>query len=590
VSGERDVSKARDALAQAEASFRRGRWPETIAHCERALALESTLVPGLSLLAAACQRQGLTARALQALERAAVLAPLSADAHFNVGALRCQTGDFAGGVAALEAAYRIEPATTTVDLLAQALNARGNAQRSTAPNLAREDFARALSLRPAEVGYALNLGNAEVALGNYAAAVAVLRQAAARAPRNTDVRLSLSRALIGEGSFDSAIAEAERAVRDSGGDARARVNLGAALGRAGRPEQAVAVYRTALAADPRQAAVWANLGNILQELADIDGAIDAYDRALAVDPRLPTAIEQRGLALLLGGRLREGWRAFLDREVMQGRAKDFHRQPLPDDLTGKTILVRRDQGLGDEIFFLRFIGRLKARGARVLYEAGAKLVPVLAGWPAIDGLSTIGTTGDFVVAVSDLPYLLGSGDADYPESIRLGPSAGALTAARHLLVAAGPPPYLGLTWRAGTPNDPKSLYKEAPPDRLIEVLRGQRHTVVSLQRAARSGELDHLRTGLGRPVADAGAFNDDLATMLALLSLLDEYVTVSNTNVHLRETVRRPSRVLIPTPEFRWMAKGDESPWFPLTKLYRRTPAHDWTPALAALARDLSGN
>ena len=85
------------------------------------------------------------------------------------------------------------------------------------------------------------------------------------------------------------------------------------------------------------------------------------------------------------------------------------------------------------------------------------------------------------------------------------------------------------------------------------------------------------------------ALNEDLEGMLALVDLLDDYVCVSNTNFHLRAVRGRVGRVLAPNPpEFRWMAEGEESPWFPGTRVYRQTTNHDWNPAFAALERDLA--
>ena len=95
----------------------------------------------------------------------------------------------------------------------------------------------------------------------------------------------------------------------------------------------------------------------------------------------------------------------------------------------------------------------------------------------------------------------------------------------------------------------------------------------------------------GRKAHDLTALNDDLEDMLAALSLLDEYVAVSNTNVHLRAGAGRTSRVLVPNPpEWRWMAAGDESPWFPGCRVYRQKLSGDWEEAFAALTGDLLGS
>ncbi len=114
-------------------------------------------------------------------------------------------------------------------------------------------------------------------------------------------------------------------------------------------------------------------------------------------------------------------------------------------------------------------------------------------------------------------------------------------------------------------------------------------TFVALQRKPEAGEIEALSKDLGREVHDLTDLNDALEDMLAALSLLDDYVTVSNTNVHLGTGVGRTSRALIPhPPAYRWMATGDESPWFPGCRVYRQGTDGDWDRAFAALARDLA--
>ena len=76
--------------------------------------------------------------------------------------------------------------------------------------------------------------------------------------------------------------------------------------------------------------------------------------------------------------------------------------------------------------------------------------------------------------------------------------------------------------------------------------------------------------------------------MLALMAEADAYVTVSNTNVHLRDACGRASHVLVANPpDFRWMAAGDRSPWFPDCPLYRQSADGDWSAVLERLRADL---
>ena len=88
---------------------------------------------------------------------------------------------------------------------------------------------------------------------------------------------------------------------------------------------------------------------------------------------------------------------------------------------------------------------------------------------------------------------------------------------------------------------------------------------------------------------DFSDLNDDLEGMLALLALIDDYVGVSNTNMHLRAAAGRTARVLVPQPaEWRWMAGRASSPWFPGFSIYRQSLDGSWTQALARLREDLA--
>jgi hypothetical protein len=75
--------------------------------------------------------------------------------------------------------------------------------------------------------------------------------------------------------------------------------------------------------------------------------------------------------------------------------------------------------------------------------------------------------------------------------------------------------------------------------------------------------------------------------MLALLSLLDDYVGVSSTNVHLLASLGRTGRILVPfPPDWRWQASG-ESAWFPGFATYRQDSAGQWSNAFGHLRADI---
>jgi len=164
---------------------------------------------------------------------------------------------------------------------------------------------------------------------------------------------------------------------------------------------------------------------------------------------------------------------------------------------------------------------------------------------------------------------------------------------RHRLLQSGPPPYIGVAWQAGMPLEAQgavvtALSKAVPLEMLAAALRGARATLISVQRQPETGETESVARMVGMPVHDLSDTNANLDDALALMALLDEYVGVSSTNIHLRHAVGRRSKVLVPLPlEWRWGVEG-ESPWFPGTAVYRESAAHGWSEVVSRLKDDLA--
>jgi hypothetical protein len=234
-------------------------------------------------------------------------------------------------------------------------------------------------------------------------------------------------------------------------------------------------------------------------------------------------------------------------------------------------------------------------GHRLVLVTGAKQAPVLR--PLTDLFEAVESEAtapcDAELLCSDLPLAT---QQDLPPSLRFRVEPARVGRLRQRLQDFGPPPYLGVTWRAGATLDEQLagrlawVYgKAVPTEALGAVLRPLTATVVALQRRASGAEHEGLCRALGRAVLDMSEVHDDLEDTLALLYLLDEYIGVSSTNIHLLAGIEgKRARVLVQTPaEWRWGLEGDSSPWFPGLRLYRQARDRSWDAAFAQLAADL---
>src|SRR5262245_57085604 len=327
-------------------------------------------------------------------------------------------------------------------------------------------------------------------------------------------------------------------------------------------------------------------------LAPRGGGRPARARGDALSPRLTS------LAL---GSYEEGWLHYGGRPHAQAKAFAWNRRtgeqrPRPA-LEGISVSVHGEQGLGDELFFMRFLAPLARVARRVSYRGDPRLRVLLEradiGCKWADEADD---PPDLECLAGDLPFLLGHPlSAGFPPPFPVSALAERAAASRGRLEQFGPPPYLGVTWRAGFAESAQRadllrvLFKRIDPRVLGETLARFPGSLVSVQRHPQPGELEAFRAGARRPVLDLSGANDDLEELIGVLVLLDDYVGVSSTNMHLRAGLGQTARVLAPMPpEWRWAAAGTSSPWFPGFAVYREAADTGWTPALRALSEDLA--
>ncbi len=533
-------------------AYRNGRPAEAAAHCRAILQTAPSDLGALQMLGAIAQTAGRLDEALSWAERAVAVAPDNPAGLAALGALRLQRGEAEAALAVLERAS------------------------ARAPRDAALHNSRASALQ---------------AIGRFADALRAYDKALASGPPHREALLQRGHVLMALDEPAQALAAYNRLLALDPGQARALFAQGNALLALRRPADAVESFRRTLAAEPGHAAAANNLAIALQRLGRDDEALQLYDRILSRAAPEDPAHFGRAQIHLAHGRFSMGWDDYRARHSVRDQRSLLFQGRLPDSLAGERLWLRKDQGIGDELFFLRFAPDLKRRGARLVYQSGAKIAALVrrlqVADEVIDEDAPIPDAAT-VLSIGDLPYALGHrDDGAVAGSLALAPLPARLAEMAARLEALGPAPYIGVTWRAGTAEH-GGLHKDLPHRGLAKALSPVPGTFLSLQRLPQADETAAFQQALGRPAADFSQLNDNLEGMLALLALLDDYICVSNTNVHLRALAGKPSRVLVPLPaEWRWMAAGDESPWFPGTRIYRQTADGDWQGAFRDLTGDL---
>lgn len=397
--------------------------------------------------------------------------------------------------------------------------------------------------------------------------------------------------------------------------ADAWTNLATTLFSLGRVAEAAEAARRAVALAPRQAAAWLTLGNALSEQGRWSEARRAFDALLALDAMSLAGRYNRSLARLALGEW-SAWDDYRLRHAVEPTIATVTGLPRwrGESLAGRTILVRREQGIGTQVMFSGYLPGLANLADTVIVECDPRLqrlfqrtMPGIEFAPTrrlfanreesdvADGKSQVAwriDPPDVEVAIGDLPGLLASGkaSADWTAVVsppRLTPDAALIRKWRDRLARIGPGLCVGVSWRGGGTATARRKRSTAL-DQWSSVLALRGVHFVSLQYGDCRRELsEHAHRG-GTPLDRWDDFDpgNDLDDLAALSAALDLVVSIDNSTAHLAAAVGAATWVLLPAAaDWRWPLDRDDTPWYPTATLIRQRDAGEWEPLFDATAQ-----
>lgn len=453
-------------------------------------------------------------------------------------------------------------------------------------------FRRCLSLAPNHAGCLYNLGNALRQAGKPVEAVDSFLGCLRIVPDFSPAYVNLADTLRHLGMLEQAEMVAQESVQRLPDLPEAWICLANVLHDRAEYERAAALYTEALARSPHHAGALTSLGNTLHALGRLTDALEAHDRAVAAEPDNPDFHFNRATARLAVGDFTGGWEDYeWRRQRPQCTQRGFGEPWRGEDITGQTILLHADQGLGDTLQFVRYAPMVAARGCRVVLEVQPSLVRLLRGLP---GVAAVVARGDA------LPKF----DANCP--LLSLPRAFATTLST---IPAGNPylhadPEATDAWRTRLPPDGLRVglvwagasHRDDVGSNLID---SRRSIAVSALASLADISGVHLvslqkhEPGLSQPpclpLIDPMGDVSHFADTAALVANLDLVITVDTSVAHLAGGMGRPVWLLSRADGcWRWLHHRDDSPWYPTMRIYRQERPYDWGAVIAHVHQDLA--
>ena len=442
-----------------------------------------------------------------------------------------------------------------------------------------------------------NLGAALCDLGHNEEGLLILEQVAGEARDwSASALYNLGVAQLAVSRFEEAVTNLELADSLEPGKATVQIKLAVALTGMGEFDRAQTLFSRVIEAQPDYGWAQDGMATLLEQRHHWREALDHRRAAVRALPGNTEAEIKLALSLLRFGHYEEAWPHFdlrLKSEVLKDVVGD-RRIPVPDwdggDLDGSEILVHGEQGLGDNIQFVRFAAGVAARGGLVTLACPRPLARLLATVPGVGGVLAPESIEPDArlefepdrfacqIAIMSLPRALnvtsGENSSRVPY-VSVDPAAAAQWRAVLEGAAADTKVRIGVVW-AGSPTHINDCHRSIPLGDLEPLFGLPGVAYFSLQ-------VGEARRALGAadgtwPIHDFADRFADFHDTAALIQELDLVVTVDTAVAHVAGALGRPVWVLVPTvPDWRWLIDRDDSPWYPTMRLFRQRLDEDWS-------------
>ena len=377
----------------------------------------------------------------------------------------------------------------------------------------------------------------------------------------------------------------------------AHFQLGWVLFQLGRLEEALASDERAIELDGSVAAAHLNQGYTLLKLGRLQAAETSFLKSLELDPGLVPAHWNLAFLRLLDGRYAEAWTDYGWRDQLrEARTHQRHFEAprwAGETFRDRTLLVWAEQGFGDSIQFVRYLAEVKALGGQVLLQVQPALVSLLCTCPGVDLVLSEQQEPppfDLQVPILALPQVFGSTLETLPRNIPYlacppAPIYEPKPALTQALRADGQR-RVGLVW-SGNPTQRDDRTRSLDPRLLAPLAALPGVSWFSLQKHAPGAERRFLPPAFR--ARDLDPLLETFADTAYALERLDLLISVDTSVAHLAGALACPALVLLSySPDWRWLLRGEECPWYPTFRLYRQPQPGDWVSVIDALLRDLS--
>jgi tetratricopeptide (TPR) repeat protein len=555
-------------------AHRQGRFVDATKTYEKVLKKAPKELAALNLLADALLNLGKNTRALKAASRAITLKPDMPGTWMVQGCAQRKLGKLDDAITSLETALELKP--DYADALMSLAGTLRDADRLQPAIDAYEDL---VEMAPEMAMAHFNLGNALVADGQHDEGVFAFEEAIAQEPSYVPSYINLAAALHASDRAEEALAASEKALELIPASHGAMINRGNALKTLVRFAEAEEQFRALIEQNQTDASAHDLLGTTLQGQARIDEAIAEYRIAIELDSRPTLYKGDLSIALLANGALAEGWKLYDARfgngNTLVRRRRIGKKAWEGEPLTGKTLYIWREQGVGDDVRFAScfndVIRQAAAEGGKVIIETDPRLMTLYArSFPFADiraeGDVSSATDIHFDIAAGSLPSLFRNTIEQFPANqAYLKPKQTRVEELRAQIDALGHGLKVGIAWRSRNMAAIRRRFYTELAD-WQDLFGASNIQLINLQYDRADAEIEDANTRLNAQIHQVEGLDlmNDLDGAAALTAAMDVVVSAPVSVADIAGAIGRPCFTYGPSKHPMCLGT-DNFPWYPET-------------------------
>ena len=541
----------------------------------------------LHLSGLVAHQSGKNQLAAHLITRAIEMDPNQAIFHCNLGNVMMSGGDFKGAAVSFQKAVDLNPE------LVEAQYNLGNAfYEESRLDQAISCFQETVNLRPDFAEAHNNMGIALYKKGRLSEAIACFQNTLRQNPGFPDSYKNLGDLLEEQNKPDQAIQQYEKAIELRPDYIEAYFNMGNVFHAQGKLDKAARCYQKALQINPEHIDAYANLGKTFKDQGELEKALSCYDKGISLKPEHAELLFDRSTVLLLMGDFYEGWQGYERRFDRPSWKTTYpHHLDIPrwdgSPFIGKTLFIHCEQGFGDILQFARYLPMVKARGGKVVFETLKPLMKLFEGFPGVDALVEGLSNGDqaegcdFYMPLMSLPGLFGTSLKTIPaRTPYIHAELKKIEYWNERFVKKGL--RVGLVWE-GKDTDPN---RSCPIERFTALAEVQGVQWFGLQKGKAAAQAEELHRGMR--LFNIGEEFDDFSDTAGAIENMDLIISIDTAVAHLTGAMGKPVWVLLKfSPDWRWLMKREDSPWYPTMRLFRQPKSGDWGAVIKRVAEEL---